>query len=100
MKREFDGKIRKVGNSFVVTIPINTVERYNLKENKFVTVLITDDEPIRKKRGKKMKFKEEKFKKLKELQEQELSCLLYGVLDLEKKGTVTFFPWKLHSSGC
>ena len=42
MKREFDGKIRKVGNSFVVTIPINTIERYKLKQNKFITVLITD----------------------------------------------------------
>jgi len=53
MKREFDGKIRKVGNSFVVTIPINTVERYKLKENKFVTVLITDEESIKKERNKK-----------------------------------------------
>jgi antitoxin component of MazEF toxin-antitoxin module len=47
MKREFDGKIRKVGNSFVVTIPINTIERYELKENKFITVLITDEKPIK-----------------------------------------------------
>ena len=55
MKREFDGKIRKVGNSFVVTIPINTVERYDLKENEFVTVLITDGKSIKKKRSKKWK---------------------------------------------
>jgi antitoxin component of MazEF toxin-antitoxin module len=53
MKREFDGKIRKVGNSFVVTIPINTVERYGLKENEFITVLITDEKIIEKRKVKK-----------------------------------------------
>lgn len=53
MKREFDGKIRKVGNSFVVTIPINTVERYNLRENEFITVLITDEKSTKKKGDKK-----------------------------------------------
>jgi len=53
MKREFDGKIRKVGYSFVVTIPINTIERHKLKENKFITVLITDEELVKKKKGKK-----------------------------------------------
>lgn len=51
MEREFDGKIRKVGNSFIVTIPINTIERYDLNEGEFVTVLITDEESIKK--GKK-----------------------------------------------
>lgn len=53
MEREFDGKIRKVGNSFVVTIPINTIERYDLKENEFVTILITDEKSTKKKRDKK-----------------------------------------------
>lgn len=53
MKREFDGKIRKVGNSFVVTIPINTIERYKLLEGEFVTVLITDEDLTKKKKNKK-----------------------------------------------
>lgn len=43
MKREFDRKIWKSGNSYVVTIPSETVERFNL-ENKFVTVSIVDDQ--------------------------------------------------------
>ena len=40
MRREFDAKIRKVGNSHVVTIPALTVERFKLKENQFVTIII------------------------------------------------------------
>ena len=59
MKREFDRKIWKTGNSYVVTIPSETVERYELKE-KYITVAITDEEDslILKK-----KLKEEKKKK-------------------------------------
>ena len=43
MKREFDRKIWKTGNSYVVTIPSETVERYDLQD-KFITVAITDEE--------------------------------------------------------
>jgi len=43
MKREFDRKIWKTGNSYVVTIPSETVERYNLN-GKFITVAITDED--------------------------------------------------------
>ncbi len=53
MKREFDGKIRKVGNSFVVTIPINTIERYKLTEGEFVTVLVTNEKLTKKNKNKK-----------------------------------------------
>lgn len=45
MKREFDRKIWKSGNSYVVTIPSETVERYKL-DKKFVTVSITDEEHL------------------------------------------------------
>ena len=43
MKREFDRKIWKTGNSYVVTIPSETVERYELN-GKFITVAVTDEE--------------------------------------------------------
>lgn len=38
MERKFDAKIRKVGNSYVVTVPSNIIERFKLKENQFLTV--------------------------------------------------------------
>jgi putative addiction module antidote len=50
-KRKFDVKLRKVGNSYVVTIPMDTVERFGLKEGDFIAIDI-DTEEI-KKRGKK-----------------------------------------------
>ena len=55
MKREFDRKIWKSGNSFVVTIPSETVERYSL-EGKFVTIAVSDEESLileNKNKGKK-----------------------------------------------
>ena len=44
MEREFDAKIRRVGNSYVVTIPSNIVKRFKLKQNKFITVKVSTDE--------------------------------------------------------
>jgi antitoxin component of MazEF toxin-antitoxin module len=41
MNREFDAKIRKVGNSFVVTIPSSVVKRFKLKQDKFLTVAVS-----------------------------------------------------------
>lgn len=38
VKRRFDAKLRKVGNSYVVTIPKDTVDRFDIKENEFITV--------------------------------------------------------------
>ena len=40
MNREFDAKIRRVGNSYVVTILSNIVKRYKLIEGRFLTVNI------------------------------------------------------------
>ena len=38
MKRKFDVKLRKVGNSYVVTIPVDFVERFQLEEGDFLAV--------------------------------------------------------------
>lgn len=43
-KRQFDAQIRKVGNSFVVTIPSKIIKRYKIKEKKFLTVTVEDEE--------------------------------------------------------
>ena len=32
LRRRFDAKVRKVGNSYVITLPIETVERFGLQE--------------------------------------------------------------------
>ncbi|MBU2496733.1 MAG: hypothetical protein KJ767_01595 [Nanoarchaeota archaeon] len=45
MKREFDRKIWKSGNSYVITIPAETVERFKL-EGKYITVAISDEDTI------------------------------------------------------
>jgi antitoxin component of MazEF toxin-antitoxin module len=51
VKRKFDVMLRKVGNSYVVTIPIETIDRFNLKEGNYITIDL-DTEEI-KKRGEK-----------------------------------------------
>ena len=38
MKRKFDAKLRKVGNSFIITIPRDTINRFKLKQGSFLTV--------------------------------------------------------------
>tara|TARA_Y100000310_G_scaffold248428_1_gene254253 strand:- start:2119 stop:2256 length:138 start_codon:yes stop_codon:yes gene_type:complete len=43
-KREFDAQIRKVGNSYVVTIPKSIIKKFKLKEKKFLKVTIEDEE--------------------------------------------------------
>jgi len=43
MKREFDAQIRKVGNSYIVTVPANIIKRYKLKQGRFITVAIEDE---------------------------------------------------------
>ena len=42
-KREFDAKLRKVGNSYVITVPSTIIERFKLKPKKFITVTIEDE---------------------------------------------------------
>lgn len=43
-QRKFDVKLRKVGNSFVVTIPKDTIDRFDLKEGDFVAIDLDTDE--------------------------------------------------------
>lgn len=43
MKRTFDAKIRKVGNSYVVTVPSSLVKRFKLKEE-FIKVDVDIDD--------------------------------------------------------
>ena len=52
-KRKFDAKLRKVGNSFIVTIPKDTIDRFGLDKGDFLAIDI-DTEEIKKikKRGK------------------------------------------------
>ena len=40
MKRKFDVKLRKVGNSYVITVPAKIINRFKLKEGKFVTASV------------------------------------------------------------
>ena len=46
-KRKFDVKLRKVGNSYVVTIPKDTVDRFEIDEGDFLPIEI-DTEEIKK----------------------------------------------------
>ena len=55
MKRKFDVKLRKVGNSYVVTIPKDTVDRFELEEGDYLAVNLDTDEI--KKQTKKAKRK-------------------------------------------
>lgn len=43
MKREFDAQLRKVGNSFVITVPSSIIKRFKLKQKKFITATIGDE---------------------------------------------------------
>ena len=37
-KRKFDVKLRKVGNSYVVTIPKDTIDRFRLEEGDYLAI--------------------------------------------------------------
>jgi len=43
-KRKFDVKLRKVGNSYVVTIPKETIDRFELKENDYLAIELDPSE--------------------------------------------------------
>ena len=43
-KRKFDVKLRKVGNSYVVTIPKDTIDRFELNEGDFLAIDIDSNE--------------------------------------------------------
>ena len=38
MKRKFDVKLRKVGNSYVATIPKDTIDRFELQEGDYIAL--------------------------------------------------------------
>ncbi|NQV09312.1 hypothetical protein HQ529_05670 [Candidatus Woesearchaeota archaeon] len=40
MRRVFDARIRKVGNSYVVTMPSIIIRRFKLKQGDFLTVSV------------------------------------------------------------
>lgn len=45
VKRIFDAQIRKVGNSFVITVPSSIVKKFKLKQGSHVTTTVeVDDE--------------------------------------------------------
>ena len=43
MKRKFDAKIWKTGNSMVVSIPSNITKKFALKKGEFVEITIEKD---------------------------------------------------------
>ncbi len=43
-KRKFDVKLRKVGNSYVVTIPKDTIDRFELEEGDFLALSLDTNE--------------------------------------------------------
>jgi putative addiction module antidote len=50
MIRKFDARLRKVGNSYVITIPKDSVERFELGEGDLLAISFESDEI---KKGKK-----------------------------------------------
>jgi antitoxin component of MazEF toxin-antitoxin module len=40
IRRKFDSKVRKVGNSYVITVPSNIIRKFKLKQGKFITTSI------------------------------------------------------------
>ena len=40
MKRIYDAKIWKTGNSYVVTVPLSIIQKFKLKENDLVEITI------------------------------------------------------------
>lgn len=65
-KRKFDVKLRKVGNSYVVTIPMDTIDRFELKEGDYLALDLDTDEI--KKFGNKRNFSLSKSAKPKDFE--------------------------------
>ena len=40
VKRTIDAKVRKVANSYVITIPMNLIKRLNIKEGDFLELAL------------------------------------------------------------
>jgi len=51
MKRKFDSKLRKVGNSYVVTIPKEIVERFELGQEDFLALEFDSDQVKRRRKN-------------------------------------------------
>jgi putative addiction module antidote len=47
--RKFDVKLRKVGNSFVITIPKDTIDRFKIKEGDYLAIQLDPEEIKREK---------------------------------------------------
>ena len=43
MKREFDAQLRKVGNSFVITVPSSIIKRFKLKPKKYIAITLENE---------------------------------------------------------
>ena len=43
IRREFDAQLRKVGNSFVITVPSSIIKRFKLKQKRFVTITLENE---------------------------------------------------------
>jgi antitoxin component of MazEF toxin-antitoxin module len=48
MERKFDSKLRKVGNSYVVTIPKELINRFKLNEKEFLALTLDVEESKKK----------------------------------------------------
>jgi len=59
MKRKFDVKLRKVGNSYVVTIPKDIIDRFELDEGDFIALGFDSNEIKKSSDKKKEKNKNE-----------------------------------------
>ena len=53
MKRKFDVKLRKVGNSYVVTIPKDTIDRFELTTGDFLGLTFDSKDIKKQKRERK-----------------------------------------------
>lgn len=51
VKRKFDVKLRKVGNSYVITVPKDTIDRFDLREGDYIAVDIDTEEIKKQKKG-------------------------------------------------
>ncbi|MBI2507321.1 hypothetical protein HYV89_00015 [Candidatus Woesearchaeota archaeon] len=43
IRREFDAKLRRVGNSFVITVPSSIIKRFKLKPKRYITIALENE---------------------------------------------------------
>jgi putative addiction module antidote len=44
LKRIFDAKLRKVGNSYVITVPKDTIDRFDIEEGDYLALTLDTNE--------------------------------------------------------